>query len=631
MSFKRVLSYLLAICMLITSVGFTGAAHAEASNSYKLPRAQMVGEGFTLSGNINMSYTISWAKVYLISSKTNKTVQTTSYKANAKKINLYNFNKGLNFRKLQGGYYRIKVIAKSAYSGKWYRVMQRSFTVSDIKAPNNEHPYNVSQGTKCFASGKIVSLFGLKEVAMTVRDRNGNVMQSASMTTKGRGRTVFDMKNFQKAGVTLKYLRPGTYTYYVHAIDSKGRKLVVRDHYLDVIGGRGDYWVKDQTLPGNLYKGKPFSLYGKVEGKRRIRKLRAMVKDSSGRLVSGFDVTSYKSLGSNRKDSSYQESLRGIDWKVKFDKLKPGRYTYILRVGDRRGVEYRLTSKDFTVSSILFEDVKLVNDKATTIAAGSRKRVSGNIISAFKLSRVSAYLEDSKGKIISGTYQTHKMSSRKTDLDRLLKPIPMNLADNKRHRLSLVATDNYGRTRYYRTSYRGSDVKKVAVPLPYGSRKLAYNTSNFRSIGKQPMSGPCGCYCMAYGRMVIDGSYDLDRRYPSYYEQIKAEYGRGGHSAHWWYAGAEAQWTSTASSAYKLAFDQINSGKPVIVPVDTSWNSNHFILLIGYLNGTKRENVRLNNFVILDPANGKEIKLWQDSRGYRDKSPGNTRILKFNY
>ncbi len=62
-------------------------------------------------------------------------------------------------------------------------------------------------------------------------------------------------------------------------------------------------------------------------------------------------------------------------------------------------------------------------------------------------------------------------------------------------------------------------------------KTLSYNVSKFRKIGKQPYSGPCGLYAMAYGRLVIDGDFTISSKYSSVCSQLTSQYGLGSNAS----------------------------------------------------------------------------------------------------
>lgn len=627
MDIKRVISCLLVLCILASGSVFYGKSEAEAKEDIELhPYGHMLGDGFVMRGKLKVSYNIRWAKACIYRQKTGKRLQKGGYKPKAKTINLYTLGKKVDFSKLKPGRHTIKIWARSAKSGKWYLLEKKDFSVSDIRAIDHKHPYNVRLGTSSFPRGKIESYFKFKQIKISVRDRKGKRVQSASMTTPGRGRKHFDMKNFERAGITLSKLPVGTYKYYVEARDTVGGKKVISNHYLDVIGKK-DFKLRNASLPDKLKYGKPFSLLGYVEGKRRIRRVRAVVRRPSGEIVDGFDISEKKALGSNKADSSYIHHLNKLDLKVKFNKLPAGSYVYELHAAGKNGKQTRVVKKKFTVSRIKMSNIK-ESAESSTRRSGSTKKFTGTVSSTFPLKRLSIWLEDDGGKRISDSYQTVQPYKTKMYLGKTFKPIPTNNIKAAKYRLKVSATDEHGIRQVYKSPYYTSDYS--SPPAKYKSRKLKYNVDRFKAIGKQPVSGPCGCYCMAYGRLVIDGQYNLVPPYKSYYNQIKADFGRGSHLAYWGDAGAASQYTNTYKGVYKMAASEIRAGKPCILQVDTGRGSNHFILAIGYRSYEKAKGARLKDFIVLDPACAREIKLWKENPDGYSNSTINKRIIKFN-
>lgn len=621
MNFKKTISYFLALCMVFSLFVAYNTSEVEGASAENLhPTGHMMGRSFTMRGNIDLSFDMRWTKVQLVRRYNNKVVQQGGYNPKSKRISLYKMGQKVDYSKLNRGWYTIKIWAKSKKNGKWYLIRKRDFAVSNITAKDNEHPYNVSEGTQYFPSGKIRTYFKFKQIRITVRDRNGKIMQSASMITEGRDRYTFDMKNFERAGITLSKLPAGTYSYYVDARDVAGGKFVVRNHNLDVIG-KNDFTLKQGTVPENLNYGQPFSLKGYVEGKRRVRKVRAVVRWPSGTPVKGFNIYENKTLGSYRKASSYTHNLGNIDTKVKFNDLSPGTYTYELHAAGKNGDESRVRRKQFTVSRIKIYDIN-------TQSTSKTKKITGTVDSTFPIRRLSIWCENENGNRIANTYQTVTPNKSKMYLGNTFDAIPVSRLNSAKYRFVINVTDKNDISRKYKTSYYSTGSQTSTITYKY--RKLSYSSTRFKKIGKQPVSGPCGCYCIAYGRLVIDGRYDLVPKYKSYYNQITRHFGRGSHLAYWSDGNAAPQWTSTISSAYRLAAQEIRSGKPCILQVDTGWGSNHFILAIGYRSYRQDKGISLKDFIVLDPADGQEHNLWSDNPYNYSNSTRDKRIIKFN-
>jgi hypothetical protein len=158
---------------------------------------------------------------------------------------------------------------------------------------------------------------------------------------------------------------------------------------------------------------------------------------------------------------------------------------------------------------------------------------------------------------------------------------------------------------------------------------LPYDASLIAAIGKQPYSGPCGIYSMAYARAVIDGTLDKGS-YKTYKDFIIGYYGLGGSYAYWNRAGGSIIKYSTDTSMYKGAYNQIEAGKPCIINCyNPSTGNNHFVLAIGYVAGTTKSNVTLDSFIVLDPATGTQRFMSDTSYVTPARSPYGPELIVF--
>ena len=134
---------------------------------------------------------------------------------------------------------------------------------------------------------------------------------------------------------------------------------------------------------------------------------------------------------------------------------------------------------------------------------------------------------------------------------------------------------------------------------------------------------------MAYGRLVIDGDFTIKSKYKSVCDQLRHDYGLNSNTAHWYEAGAVSVWSTSAKAAYQGVLNEINNGRPCIIPVATPRGTNHFVTVIGYKRGTTASNVNLSRLVILDPAYGHQT--FGNDHGYMDKSKDNARYIKYEW
>ncbi len=100
--------------------------------------------------------------------------------------------------------------------------------------------------------------------------------------------------------------------------------------------------------------------------------------------------------------------------------------------------------------------------------------------------------------------------------------------------------------------------------------------------------------------------------------------------AHWNEAGAVSVWTTNAKTAYQAVLNEINSGRPCIIPVNTPRGNKSFCNCYRlYREERLQTNVNLSRLVILDSAYGHQT--FGDTHGYSDKSSSSARYIKFNW
>ena len=96
--------------------------------------------------------------------------------------------------------------------------------------------------------------------------------------------------------------------------------------------------IKSVRAPSKIKKGKSFSIRGTVKSNKKIKKVTVRVLDSSGSVV----------LKASKKPNAKSFSIKKMDSKIKFGKLKKGAYTYQVTATDTAHT-LKLVNKHFTV------------------------------------------------------------------------------------------------------------------------------------------------------------------------------------------------------------------------------------------------------------------------------------------
>lgn len=134
------------------------------------------------------------------------------------------------------------------------------------------------------------------------------------------------------------------------------------------------------------------------------------------------------------------------------------------------------------------------------------------------------------------------------------------------------------------------------------SKKLSINWNLIKKTGKQSVSGPCGCYAFAYCRDIIDNSQHYWTQYSEGYLSSKGRYSYSFVASK---AGYNKKTSTNNSAVYKAIYDNINSGRPVVINVKGGRSSGcHYVAVVGYTNVTSTSKLSASNFLIIDSAGG---------------------------
>lgn len=129
---------------------------------------------------------------------------------------------------------------------------------------------------------------------------------------------------------------------------------------------------------------------------------------------------------------------------------------------------------------------------------------------------------------------------------------------------------------------------------------LNYDSSKLKKIGHQSVSGPCGCYCLAYANLVENGTAN---KWQDFSIGYRPSLGRYSYAADWQKMGYKHHYTKSSDKIWKLCYSNLKNGKPTIVNVKGGRSSgDHYVIVIGIKNVTNLAKLSASNFLILDPA-----------------------------
>ena len=134
------------------------------------------------------------------------------------------------------------------------------------------------------------------------------------------------------------------------------------------------------------------------------------------------------------------------------------------------------------------------------------------------------------------------------------------------------------------------------------SKTLSINWNIIKKTGKQSVSGPCGCYAFAYCRDIIDAKQHYWTDYSEGYLSSKKRYSYSFVASK---ASYNKKTSSSPSSVYKAIYNNINSGKPVVINVKGGRSTGcHYVAVVGYTNVKNTSSLSTSNFLVIDSAGG---------------------------
>ncbi len=353
------------------------------------------------------------------------------------------------------------------------------------------------------------------------------------------------------------------------------------------------------SVPGNLYKGTAVTLKGKVVSTTKLTYVRVGIRTKKGKWISGKNVTV------NPKKKKF--NIKTVDTKIKFGKLKAGTYYYTVTAKNSSGSVATVINRKVTVSQM---KVKSYTKPSYYMVKGRSFTLKGTVTSKFKMKKVRVGIVTTAGKWKSGFNKAVNPKSKKFSISKVDTSIKFGKLSTGTYRYVIYALDNKGkgRTLVSKTfkvvspstaSYSSATAKILTLT---GCTRLSYNSSVIAAIGRQMKSGPCGLYCMAYCRAILDGKFSKSG-YDTYYEKLYSVYGHNSNYSHWDEGGGDSIWFTTAKSSYVRAIREIKKGKPCIIKLHNGYSgNNHYVTIIGYTTGTTESNVCLDRLIAIDPV-----------------------------
>ena len=128
-----------------------------------------------------------------------------------------------------------------------------------------------------------------------------------------------------------------------------------------------------------------------------------------------------------------------------------------------------------------------------------------------------------------------------------------------------------------------------------GRLVLNFNWALIEEVGVQHGGQACACFSLAYCRTILDGiSYS--------YADFSLGTTEEDAYASWNLAAYQGYYPTNKQNAYELIFSELCHGKPVVVRIEGTYTSLHYVAIVGFENVTDGLPLSAYNFLILDPG-----------------------------
>ncbi|MEG0829611.1 MAG: C40 family peptidase [Anaerovoracaceae bacterium] len=136
-----------------------------------------------------------------------------------------------------------------------------------------------------------------------------------------------------------------------------------------VSGAEEQATIKGETIPTSISYGDSFTVKGKITSTIKLNYVRAGVVDSKNSWVPGSNAKV------DPKAKNYD--LAKIDSKIKFGNVKPGNYTYKIRIRDTSGTVKNLVSRPFKVTFASGSKITSIDNVSRSALSINWKKLGG--------------------------------------------------------------------------------------------------------------------------------------------------------------------------------------------------------------------------------------------------------------
>ena len=393
------------------------------------------GDYDNILGTITSTDTITSVEAKILDSNGNK-VQGKVIKPNAKSVNLKTsaINSDLKFGTLKSGSYTLKVFATNKNGTKsksiGFTVKAKTAEASTLSAGSVYlGSTSFSVGTAVNVTGTIKSNYSITQVTGSIKDANGNVLQTK--TIKPNAKSVDVSKTIINSELYFGKLAQGKYTFLITAKDSK--KTAKKEIAFSVTAV-STLKVSASMATTTITKGNSCNITGTVSSNYTIKTVKGEILNSSGTVVQTKTVSpNAKTL--NLKDSEINSSL-------KFGSLAVGSYKLKITATDTRITKSQtinFTVKAADPASTLKVSAAMAT---TTITKGNSCNITGTVSSNYTIKTVKGEILNSAGtavqtKTVSPNAKT--LNLKDSDINAGLKFGSLAVGSYK---LKITATDS---------------------------------------------------------------------------------------------------------------------------------------------------------------------------------------------
>jgi len=296
-------------------------------------------------------------------------------------------------------------------------------TASTLSINDETIPTEIREGNGYPVEGHINSNYRIKKVEVAIIGSSGKAVISKSASPNDWCYDLADLDRYFKFGT----LSPGTYKYRIKASDEKRSVTFVNSPFTVISKDAPTLSISGENQPSSINIGGSFYIKGKIKSNTNISSVRISVIDSSGKTK----------LSASAKPGSRSYNLRKLDPKVKFGKLKAGKYRYVVRA-KAGSVTKTLINCKFSVVAKSRLRISLYN-YPTSIKEGSRFFIWGRVTSDKLITKVSVKVVDGSGKVKFSASESPK--SKSYNILRLDPKIKFRKLSRGTYRYKVIATD----------------------------------------------------------------------------------------------------------------------------------------------------------------------------------------------